>query len=186
MLDNLKAQFERLEPPARYAAIAGVAVAGILLAVLLIRAIPTLLDALGPFIVIAVIFLLYWLPTVIAFRRGHVSRGGILILNLVAGWTVIGWIVCLIWAAGNAAGAAPVQNTLVVTNVVAPPQTPYGASAPAAPAMPVPQIGDVVNGHQFDGDTWVPIALPPMAPPPVLPPPGLPPNQFVTDDEQPR
>jgi Superinfection immunity protein len=43
--------------------------------------------------------LLYFLPAII----GHNKRdaAGIFILNLVAGWTGIGWIVALLWACAS-------------------------------------------------------------------------------------
>ena len=41
---------------------------------------------------------LYFAPAIMAFLRGHLSRWAILILNLVFGWTFIGWIVALIWS----------------------------------------------------------------------------------------
>ena len=43
--------------------------------------------------------LLYFLPAII----GHNKRDavGIFILNLVAGWTGIGWIVALLWACAS-------------------------------------------------------------------------------------
>ena len=42
--------------------------------------------------------LLYFLPTIIAFIRGHHSRLGILLLNLFLGWSGLGWIIALIWS----------------------------------------------------------------------------------------
>lgn len=42
--------------------------------------------------------LLYLLPTVIAFKRGHRSKGGIAVLNILLGWTILGWIIALIWS----------------------------------------------------------------------------------------
>lgn len=48
-------------------------------------------------ITLAVLTLLYFLPTVVASHRGH-GVTGILILNFVFGWTVIGWLVLLLWA----------------------------------------------------------------------------------------
>ena len=43
-------------------------------------------------------FALYFLPTLIANRRGHRSLTSIFLVNFFFGWTVIGWIVCLVWA----------------------------------------------------------------------------------------
>jgi hypothetical protein len=46
---------------------------------------------------LTVLALLYFLPTIIAANRGH-HVTGILLLNLLFGWTGIGWIVMLLWA----------------------------------------------------------------------------------------
>ena len=42
--------------------------------------------------------LLYFLPTVVALIRGHLSALAIFLLNLFLGWTLIGWIIALIWS----------------------------------------------------------------------------------------
>ncbi len=41
----------------------------------------------------------YFLPTLIANSRRSQSLAGIFILNLLLGWTFIGWIAALVWAA---------------------------------------------------------------------------------------
>ena len=41
---------------------------------------------------------IHFLPTIIAALRGGRSVVGIFLLNLFLGWTVIGWIIALIWA----------------------------------------------------------------------------------------
>lgn len=43
-------------------------------------------------------FILYFLPAIIAFKRNHEYRNIILILDLLFGWTFLGWAACLIWA----------------------------------------------------------------------------------------
>jgi hypothetical protein len=40
----------------------------------------------------------YWLPTVIAFRRGHPNCWPVAVVNLFTGWTGIGWVVALVWS----------------------------------------------------------------------------------------
>lgn len=40
----------------------------------------------------------YLLPSIIASSRRHRNGWGILILNLLLGWTIIGWIAALIWS----------------------------------------------------------------------------------------
>lgn len=42
--------------------------------------------------------LLYFLPTIVAFIRGHHSRFGIFLLNFLLGWSGLGWIIALIWS----------------------------------------------------------------------------------------
>jgi len=42
-------------------------------------------------------FALYFLPTFIAAHRGH-PTGGIFLLNLLLGWTGIGWFVMVLYA----------------------------------------------------------------------------------------
>jgi hypothetical protein len=44
---------------------------------------------------------LYFLPTIIAWMRAHYNRIAILTLNLLLGWTVVGWIVSLVWSFTN-------------------------------------------------------------------------------------
>lgn len=40
---------------------------------------------------------IYMLPTICAFAMNHGSKLGITILNLFLGWTLIGWLVALVW-----------------------------------------------------------------------------------------
>jgi hypothetical protein len=43
-------------------------------------------------------FLFYFLPAIIAYARSKRDAVSILVLNLLLGWTAIGWIVALVWA----------------------------------------------------------------------------------------
>ena len=47
---------------------------------------------------VAAAFLLYLLPTVIAVIRKKENAGAIAIVNLLLGWTFIGWVVALVWS----------------------------------------------------------------------------------------
>jgi Superinfection immunity protein len=50
-------------------------------------------------VVICVIgFIGYWVPTIAASSNHHRNRIAIGMLNLFLGWTVIGWLVALVWA----------------------------------------------------------------------------------------
>jgi len=39
---------------------------------------------------------LYFLPTIIGWHKRN--AGGIFVLNLLLGWTLVGWVVALVWA----------------------------------------------------------------------------------------
>jgi len=49
-------------------------------------------------ILLVIIVALYMLPTLAAFARDHPRRGAITLLNILFGWTLIGWIVLFMWA----------------------------------------------------------------------------------------
>ncbi|MCK9615977.1 MAG: superinfection immunity protein [Candidatus Omnitrophica bacterium] len=49
-------------------------------------------------LLIVLIFALYFLPTLIAFLRQHKNKLAIFLLNLLLGWTVLGWVVSLVWS----------------------------------------------------------------------------------------
>jgi hypothetical protein len=50
-------------------------------------------------------FVMYFLPTIIALIKSKRDTVAILLLNLFLGWSVIGWIIALVWAAKNDAPA---------------------------------------------------------------------------------
>ena len=39
-----------------------------------------------------------FIPSVVAFFRAHRSKVAILTLNILLGWSGIGWVVALVWA----------------------------------------------------------------------------------------
>jgi hypothetical protein len=49
----------------------------------------------------------YFLPTILAGGRHHHNTGAIFIINLLLGWTLVGWAVALAWAFTTPAPAAP-------------------------------------------------------------------------------
>ncbi|MGE5083423.1 MAG: superinfection immunity protein [Acidobacteriota bacterium] len=44
-------------------------------------------------------FVMYFLPSIIALARNKRDTLAIFLLNLFLGWSVIGWIFALVWAA---------------------------------------------------------------------------------------
>ncbi len=43
-------------------------------------------------------FVMYFLPSIIAFARSKRDTMAITMLNFFLGWTMIGWVVALVWA----------------------------------------------------------------------------------------
>jgi uncharacterized membrane protein YhaH (DUF805 family) len=46
-------------------------------------------------------FVFYFFPALLAAIRRHHNQNAIAMLNLLLGWTVIGWVVALVWACTN-------------------------------------------------------------------------------------
>jgi hypothetical protein len=73
---------------------------------------------------------LFFLPTLVARSRSHPNTTAIFLVNLLVGWTFIGWVVALVWACTRPAVvvyAAP-------PTYIAPPQQ-WPASPAATPAL---------------------------------------------------
>jgi len=49
-------------------------------------------------LLVVLIFAIYFLPSLIAFLRQHKNSLAIFLLNLFLGWTVLGWVVSLVWS----------------------------------------------------------------------------------------
>jgi hypothetical protein len=47
---------------------------------------------------IFLVLTIYFIPTYIAIRRNLARRWLVLIVNLISGWTVIGWVAAIVWA----------------------------------------------------------------------------------------
>ena len=50
-------------------------------------------------VIVGLVF--YFLPAFIASSRGHHNSGALFVANLLAGWTFIGWVICLVWSLTN-------------------------------------------------------------------------------------
>jgi energy-coupling factor transporter transmembrane protein EcfT len=166
-MDDLKARWEQLEQPAKLAIGAAVVVVGL---IVILKILPALVAAMGIGLLLVILFVPYWIPTIIAFRRSHPSKGGILVLNFFSGWTVAGWVVSLIWALSDNTVIVGQPTVVVNTNTTVSPTMSAFAGTSQPPPPPPPQqhqVGDVVNGHRFDGAAWVPHTPPaPTEPPP--------------------
>ncbi|WP_204117398.1 superinfection immunity protein [Paraburkholderia sp. C35] len=78
----------------------------------------------GIALVCAIIFFpasvaLYFSPTFVAVHRKHPNRVAIFVLNLMLGWTLLGWVGALVWAYTGAEGVAaqtPTEDVSSWTN----------------------------------------------------------------------
>lgn len=69
---------------------------------------------------IAIMVVAYLGPSLIAYNRKHPAKGSIIAINILLGWTGIGWLVSFIWSLGST------RHNVVVVNpssVAAIPQT---------------------------------------------------------------
>lgn len=69
------------------------------------------------------ILALYFLPSLVATMKKKRNSGAIFAVNLFLGWTVIGWIVAIVWALTNDAPVVQVNQNY------------YGQPAPQAGAV---------------------------------------------------
>lgn len=49
-------------------------------------------------IVIVLLIAFYFLPFIIAVNRKHKNRVPIFLVNLIFGWSFLGWIAALVWS----------------------------------------------------------------------------------------
>lgn len=91
-------------------------------------------STIAGFVLMALLAVGYFLPTIVATLRNHRNAGAIVAVNVLLGWTFIGWVVALVWSMTNPAPPVVVQQ-----------QPPVQFRA-----------GDVVNGQRFNGQTWEP------------------------------
>lgn len=55
-------------------------------------------DPVMGMLLLAALLAIYFGPTLCAIRRHCRGRGAIFFLNLILGWTLVGWVVTFIWA----------------------------------------------------------------------------------------
>lgn len=151
-MEDLKIKWNQQEPLVRFGIAAAAAVVALLV---VLKILPALVAGLGIGLVLFLLFVPYWLPTIIAFKRNHPSKGGILAVNFFFGWTFVGWIVPLVWALSD--NSRRQVNSVIIQNHL----TTTVAGTATAPPVRTYAVGDTVNGHVFTGSAW--LALPPAS-----------------------
>lgn len=92
---------------------------------------------------------LYFVPAIVAMTRHHPNTAAIVILNLLAGWTFIGWVGSLVWSLTT----PQASNTTVY---VQPGVTAAGAGITRSQSPPGWYQDPHGTGGQrwWDGQTW--------------------------------
>jgi hypothetical protein len=74
-------------------------------------------------LLVAALFIwVFWMPTIVAVLNNHPNTLMIFLINMFFGWTLIGWLVAMIWARNPRPPAflAPrqqiINNTIYVNN----------------------------------------------------------------------
>jgi hypothetical protein len=62
-------------------------------------------------VILAILAGLYLVPAIIAWIRGHDRKLAITALNILLGWSVLGWVGALLWSLMSSAGA---HRTIIV------------------------------------------------------------------------
>lgn len=55
------------------------------------------MDGFLTILILFIIISIYFLPTSIANKKRRKDRFFVFLVNLVIGWTILGWIGCLVW-----------------------------------------------------------------------------------------
>jgi Superinfection immunity protein len=125
--------------------VAGLVVVAIAAFTLAPRYIDDFGTTVAAFVIMAVMIGGYLLPMIIAGRRKHHNLGAIMAVNLLLGWTFLGWIIAFIWS------LTAVRNPYQHLQRVAYQPVPAGVGGPVQY-----QVGDVVNGYRWNGESWLP------------------------------
>lgn len=67
------------------------------------------MEGLG-FVLLILIAVFYFLPAVIANQRDTNHLGAIFTINLLFGWTILGWLAALIWAVVEQPKVKAIEN----------------------------------------------------------------------------
>ncbi len=61
------------------------------------------MEVIGIILIVILLIYVYFFPTDIANKRNAEHVTGIFILNLFLGWTLVGWVIALVWAVSSEA-----------------------------------------------------------------------------------
>jgi hypothetical protein len=66
----------------------------------------------GSFLFLILLLAIYFLPWIVALSRNAPRTAAIFVLNLLLGWTLVGWVIALVWAFAEMPRAVPQSITV--------------------------------------------------------------------------
>jgi hypothetical protein len=105
----------------------------------------------GALVLIIVIIVLYFLPTIIALARSKANVGTVVVINLLLGWTFLGWVVALAMAFGQTKDERAAQTVNVYSGRYPDPEV-HGHNAPMLAQQSVHLSPD--GRRWWDGRQW--------------------------------
>ena len=90
--------------------------------------------------------LFYFLPWFVASNRNHVNSGMIGFLNLVFGWTILGWILLMLWAIfGESRNSHTSQNINVNLDGLTSYKSPQADGSPISSADELTKLSGLLD-----------------------------------------
>ena len=97
-------------------------------------------------VILAICVFFYLLPGIVASNRKHPQAGAIWVLTLCLGWTLVGWVVALVWASTNS------QRVVLERPAFA--ATPPPAPAPRSAAEEIEQFARLKNSGVISAEEF--------------------------------
>ncbi len=87
---------------------------------------------------------LYLLPTIEAWLRKHPNLGAIALVNIFLGWSLIGWVVALVWAFKKPEPVVPLTPAAPLASAKETKRCPYCAEEVLAAAIKCKHCGSTL------------------------------------------
>ena len=103
---------------------------------------------------------LYFLPAVLAASKSHAHAAALFFADLMLGWTGIGWLACLIWAASAPGEPKPYRPLIMPVRPAPKPEVTAEAAAKALEALVAQRYSgqiteaEYLTGRQMIIDQW--------------------------------
>jgi Na+/H+-dicarboxylate symporter len=84
----------------------------------------------GALVLLIAGFFIYLLPATIAHKNKHKNKTAILTFNVFLGWTILGWVIALVWAQTNQPSQQSQANKLIQCSMCGKDISPHAVSCP--------------------------------------------------------